>query len=75
MGYATGVLLAEKLLSSLEDHETPLFWLQFHESDAPNVNKTVCNKLGEQISDLPERKGKDLVNISTCNLCVCLNGF
>ena len=26
-------------------------------------------------SALPERKRKDLVNISTCNLHVCLNAF
>ena len=73
MGYATGLLLAEKL-SSLEDHEISLSWLQYHVSDGPNVSKTVCNKLDEQISALPERKGKDLVNIWTCNLCICLNG-
>ena len=58
MGYATGVLLAEKLLSSLEDNKIPLSGLQFHESDGPNVNKTVWNKIHEQISALPERKGK-----------------
>ena len=47
MGHATGVLLAEKLLSSLEDNETPLLWLQSLESDGPNVNKIVWNKLDE----------------------------
>ena len=75
MGHATGVLLAEKILSSLEDNEVPLSRLQSFENDGPNVNKTVWNKLDEQISTLPERKGKGLVNISTCNLHVCHNAF
>ena len=75
MGHATGVLLAEKFLSSLEDNEIPLLRLQSLESDGPNVNKTVWNKLDEQISIVPERKGKGLVNISTCNLHVCHNAF
>ena len=41
MGHGTGVLLVEKLLSSLEDNEIPLLQLQSLESDGPNVNKTV----------------------------------
>ena len=45
------------------------------ESDCSNGNKIVWNKLDEQISALPERKGKGLVNISTCNLHVCYNAF
>ena len=44
MGHATGVLLAEKLLSSLEDNEMPLLWLQSLGRDGPNVDKTVWNK-------------------------------
>ena len=47
MGHATGVLLAEKLLSSLKDNEILLSQLQSLESDGPNVNKTVWNKLDE----------------------------
>ena len=41
MGHGTGVLLVEKLLSSLEDNEIPLLRLQSLESDGPNINKTV----------------------------------
>ena len=74
MDHATGVLLAEKL-SSLEDNEIPLSWLHSLESDGSNVNKIVWNKLDEQISALPERKSKGLVNISTFNLHVCYNAF
>ena len=58
MGHTTGVSLAEKLLSFLEDNEIPLSLLQYFESDAPNVDKTVWNKLDERISALPERKEK-----------------
>ena len=74
MGHATGVLLAEKLLYFLEDNELRLSRLQSLESDGPNVNnKNVRNN--EQISFLPERKGKVLVNICTCNLHVYHNAF
>ena len=60
MDHASGGLLAEKLLSSLEDNEIPLSRLQFLESDDPNVNKTVWKKLDQQISALKirERFGK-----------------
>ena len=75
MGHATGVLLAEKILSSLEDNEIRLLKSQFLESDGPNVNKTVWNKLNEQISALPERKGKVVVNTSIYNLHVCHNAL
>ena len=51
MVYATGVLHAEKIYF-LEDNEIPLSL----KSDGPNVNKTVWNKLDEQISSLPERE-------------------
>ena len=74
MGHATGLLLAEKL-SFLEDNEIPLSLLQYVESDAPNVDKTVWNKFDEQISALPERKEKGQVNMSTCNLHICHNAF
>ena len=49
--------------------------MQSLKSDGLNINKTVWNKLDEQISASPERKGKGLVNISTCNLHVCHNAF
>lgn len=39
MGHATSVLLAEKLLSSLEDNEISLLKLKSLEKDGPNVNK------------------------------------
>ena len=74
MGHATGLLLAEKL-SFLEGNEIPLSLLQYVESDAPNVDKTVWNKFDEQISALPERKEKGQVNMSTCNLHICHNAF
>ena len=50
-------------------------WLQCLESDDSNINKTVWNELYEQISALPERKAKDLVNLSTCNIDLCYGAF
>ena len=70
MVHATGVLHAEKI-SFLEDNKIPLSL----KSDGSNVNKTVWNKLDEQISSLPEREWKVLVNISTSNLHACHNAF
>ena len=70
MVHATGVLHAEKIYF-LEDNKIPLSL----KSDGSNVNKTVWNKLDEQISSLPEREWKGLVNISTSNLHACHNAF
>ena len=56
MGHGTGMLHAEKSLSFLEDNEIPLSQLQSLKSDGPSVDKTVCNKLDEQLLVLPERK-------------------
>ena len=62
MGHASGVLFAEKL-SFLEDNKIPLLRLQSLESDGQNGNETVWNKLNEQ--------GKNVVNVSICNLYAC----
>ena len=64
-----------KIIICFEDNEIPLPRLQSLESDGPNFNKTVWNKLDEGISALAERKRTGLVNISTCNLRVRLNAF
>ena len=65
------MLLAEKLLSFLEDSEILLLRLQFLKSYGPKV-KTVWNKLDEQILALPDRKGKGLVNIYLYATFMCV---
>ena len=75
MGHATGVFLAEKLFFSFEDNEMILLQLQSLGSDGPNATKIVRNKQEEQISALPQRKRKGLVNVSICNLHGCHNPF
>ena len=46
MGHAAGVVLAEKLSSS-EDDEILVSWVQYLESDGVNVSKAFQNKLDE----------------------------
>lgn len=46
MDQVTGVMLALKL-SSFEDSEILLLRLQSLESDGPDINKTVWNKLNQ----------------------------
>ena len=74
MGHATGQLLADKLVSSLQENNISLKQLQALESDGPNVSKTVWNKVNKVVLTLPERS-KDLVDIATCNLQVFHNAF
>ena len=74
MGHATGQQLADKLVSSLQENNISLKQLQALESDGPNVNKTVWNKVNEVVLALPERS-KGLVDIATCNLHVFHNAF
>ena len=66
MGHATGQQLADKLVSSLQENNISLKQLQVLESDGPNVNKTVWNKVSEVVLALPERS-KGLVEF-TCLL-------
>ena len=66
MGHATGQQLADKLVSSLQENNISLKQLQVLESDGPNVNKTVWNKVNEVVLALPERS-KGLVEF-TCLL-------
>ena len=74
MGHANGQQLVDKLVSSLQENNISLKQLQALESDGPNVNKTVWNKVNEVVLALPERN-KGLVDIGTCNLHVFYNAF
>ena len=49
MGHGTGQELADKLVSSLQENNIFLKQLQALESDGPDVNKTVWNKVNEVV--------------------------
>ena len=73
MGHGTGQELADKLVSSLQENNIFLKQLQALESDGPDVNKTVWNKVNEVVLAFWTNKG--LADIATCNLHVFQNAF
>ena len=74
MDHATRQQLADKLVSSLQENNISLKQFQALDSDGPNVNKIVENKVNEVVFALPEQS-KGLVDIATCNLHVFHNAF
>ena len=74
MDHATRQQLADELVSSLQENNISLKQFQALDSDGPNVNKIVENKVNEVVFALPEQS-KGLVDIATCNLHVFHNAF
>ena len=72
MGHATGELFLENLAKALNDNGPELGTVEMLGSDGPNVNKTVWNKLNQNIQEL-DKPG--LVDIGFYNLHVAYNGF
>ncbi|PFX25307.1 hypothetical protein AWC38_SpisGene10081 [Stylophora pistillata] len=74
MGHATGLHLAEKIISTFHDSGIALEQLQMLESDGPNVNTTVWNIVNDAFLNFPSRN-YGLTDIDTCDRHICHNAF
>jgi len=72
LGHATALDLKDSILAALSKDNVPLTKLLHLGSDGPNVNKSLKQKLNEQIMSLG---GKQLVDTGSCNLHILHNSF
>ena len=74
MGHATGLHLAEKIISTFHDSGIALEQLQMLESDGPNVSTTVWNIVNDAFLNFPSRN-YGLTDIDTCDRHICHNAL